>query len=74
MLSETTEHAPCKLGGRGAKAELVMLATPLDGRTSAVLAEVNGEGEVELRQPASSSAAQRALIVDFPLSGETGGR
>ena len=43
MLSETTAHAPRKQGGREAKAELVKRATPRDGRTSAVLAEVVDE-------------------------------
>ena len=61
MLSETTEHAPCKQGGRGAKAELVTRESPHAARTGTVLAQDIAEGEAEQRRPVALPAASTAL-------------
>ena len=61
MLRDETEHAPSQQGGRGYNAELGTRGSACDGRTSAVLAQVIGEGDAELQRPAALSAATTGL-------------
>ena len=62
MLRDETEHAPSQQGGRGYNAELGTRGSACDGRTSAVLAQVIGEGDAELQLPAALPAASTGLI------------
>ena len=56
MLRDETEHAPSQQGGRGYSADLGARGSAHDGRTGAVLAQVIGEGDAELRWVGSPSS------------------
>ena len=52
----SSEHAPSQQGGRGYSADLGARGSAHDGRTGAVLAQVIGEGDAELRWVGSPSS------------------